>query len=265
MPESGHSIRCDEASTRSHVNVAREPVGRLLVPRRRQNLERWCSLKLHNVHIVGIFPAKRCTVSIKSLKPRVPNIVRALRILPCKVILLAHKKQRYPSVCIALEPRLLQKGGSQNHRKRILRIIRVQQWKHAAPDDEDAHTEQRGQKGFERRPHIARNVTLRLAIGTVQQSSIARIQVSFVFVRRSSECGGETKGVSEVLEQVGEFLNGKWSAFLSGAVFLTLGKQISIVKIVAQGIEFDGQDHLRTCEVHVVSEVVDELAVEMAG
>ena len=263
MPEGAQAVRGGEATTGSDVNVTRKPVGGLHVPHGAQSLDIGGGLKFHDSNIAGGLPSLDIAFIIESLESSVPNVVGALGVLPCKVVLLTNEKESDPLVQIALDPRAGQELLGKDNGGGILRIGRVEEGELAATDNEKSHSNDTDKESTEGRPNLTGDLALGLAIRVVEQTAVASVGVSLVLVGRAGKDGGKAEGVTEVLDDAGNLGNGPGSALLGGAVLLALRDEMSIVQIVRHGVKLDGDDHLRAGEVEIISQVVDVHAVQV--
>ena len=148
-------------------------------------------------------------------------------------------------------------GGS------ILRIGGVKKGELAGTNNEKSHGNDTDKKGTEGGPNLTGDLALGLAIGIIQETAIAGVGVGLVLVSRAGQNGGKAKGVTEVLNDAGDLVDGPGSALLGGTILLATGEKISVVKVVGHGIKLDGDNHLRTSEVQIIAQVVDVHAVQV--
>mmetsp|Transcript_25849 Transcript_25849/g.53970 ORF Transcript_25849/g.53970 Transcript_25849/m.53970 type:complete len:310 (+) Transcript_25849:477-1406(+) len=265
MPECRHAVGGKETTAGTNVNVLRQPIGSLLIPRGTQRLEVWRRFKLNHVNVVRYLPSLGIPLGVKSLESGIPNIIGPLRIHPGKVVFEPNEEKGQPRIPVTCVHRFGQHFLRDKNRGGILRIIGIQEGVHPRPDNEDSKTRETAEEGAHRGPHLTRDLPLRLPRLIVQKRPVAGVGVKFVLVRRTSEDGREAEGVSQKFDNSGEGRDGNVSAFLRRPILLSFVDQFSVVKIVSEGVELHGEHHLRSREVHVPSEIIDVLAVQVSA
>mmetsp|Transcript_11778 Transcript_11778/g.23476 ORF Transcript_11778/g.23476 Transcript_11778/m.23476 type:complete len:240 (+) Transcript_11778:145-864(+) len=168
VPERGESVGRHEAAAGAGVDVPSEPVGGLLVPGPRQFLEIGRRLEFEDVDVGGDVPALGVPLVVESLEAGVPQVVGSLGVLPGEVVLLAGEEQPQPAVAVAHDPGLRQDLLGQKGGNVALRVVRIEDGKLAAHDDENTEVQDRLEERRHRRPHVRRDLSLRLARLVVQ-------------------------------------------------------------------------------------------------
>ena len=263
MPEGAETVRGREASTGSEVYITGKPVGSLHVPHGTQSLDIGSGFEFHNPNIASGLPSLDLAVIIESLEASIPNVVGTLGILPGKVVFLANEKQSNPLVQITVNPRTGQELLGEDNWGGILRIGGVKKRELAGTDNEKTHGNDTDKEGTEGGPNLTGNLALGLAIGIIQETAVASVGVGLVLVSRTGQDGGKAKGITEVLNNAGDLVDGPRSALLGSTILLAVREKVSVVKVVGHAVKLDGDDHLRPSEIQIITQVVDVHAVQV--
>mmetsp|Transcript_28203 Transcript_28203/g.53372 ORF Transcript_28203/g.53372 Transcript_28203/m.53372 type:complete len:477 (+) Transcript_28203:141-1571(+) len=270
VPEGGHGVGGGERASGAHVDVAGKPVRRLLVPSGGEDLQVRRGLELEDVDVVGVLPSDGIALVVKALESGVPDIVGSLGVLPGEVVLEADAEEGEPLVRVTLVPgRSVDEAdtgtGGDEDRVVVLGIGGVQDGELSGSHYEEDHAGEGDEQGLECGPNLGGDLALGLSVGVVQEGSVSGGLVNGELVGGAGQDVGKAEGVPEELEEARHLLQGEPAALLGGAADLApLGKALSVIEVPGNGVELDGQDHVRAGEVKVPPEVVDELAVEVA-
>ena len=205
VPKGTRHVHGKEIAIGTVIDITGQPQRRLFVPGLAEGLGVGSRFEFPNVHVARVFPTEGVALFVKSLKAGVPHIVGTLGVHPTKVILGTDREQESePGVGVTDHPRFGQKGCRQDHRGVFLRIGRIEERDLAAESDKDPQTGQTDQKGFEGGQKVAGDLALGFAVLVVQETAVAGRLVGGKLRGGSGQDVGEAKGVSEVLNEVGE-------------------------------------------------------------